>query len=156
MLRKKCHEHQYMTQSKFFVTFQFTCWLTSYKNTSAELVVVTKILAWWLQSIHSYEHKENKKNLTAIRLWLHCSRSKNSHQPSKARHTMGVTEWDRILKFIQTQTHSEQEALQMQRDHAMCNKYEISHLTRFAIGELPSRTLKVITIYYIGHIWVSC
>jgi len=35
-----------------------------------------------------------------------------------------------------------QEALQMQRD---C-KYDISHSKRLAIGELRSRTLKVITI----------
>jgi len=28
-----------------------------------------------------------------------------------------------------------QEALQMQRDHATCHKYEISHLKRLAIGE---------------------
>jgi len=28
-----------------------------------------------------------------------------------------------------------QEALQMQRDHMTCHKYEISHLKRLAIGE---------------------
>jgi len=31
-------------------------------------------------------------------------------------------------------------------DHATCHKYEISHLRRLAIGEWPSRTVKVITI----------
>jgi len=39
-----------------------------------------------------------------------------------------------------------QEALQMQRDHETRHKYEISHLKRLTIGELPSKTLKVIII----------
>jgi len=41
---------------------------------------------------------------------------------------------------------AKQESLQMQRDHVTCHKYEILHLKRLAIGELPSRTLKVITV----------
>jgi len=39
-----------------------------------------------------------------------------------------------------------QEALQMQRNHATCHKYQKLHLKRLAIGDLPSRTLKLITI----------
>jgi len=42
-------------------------------------------------------------------------------------------------------TQITQEALQMHRDHATRHIYEISHLKRLAIGEWPSRTLKVIT-----------
>jgi len=34
----------------------------------------------------------------------------------------------------------------MQRDRAMRKEYEISHLKRLAIGELFSRTLKVMAI----------
>ena len=37
------------------------------------------------------------------------------------------------------------EALQMQRDRATRQKYEMSHLKRLAIGE-PSKTLKIITV----------
>jgi len=40
-----------------------------------------------------------------------------------------------ILKFDKMmQFQIKQEALQMQRDHTTCHKYEISHLKRFAIG----------------------
>jgi len=41
---------------------------------------------------------------------------------------------------------SVQQLKQMQRAHAICHKYEISHLKRLTIKEWPSRTLKVITI----------
>jgi len=49
-----------------------------------------------------------------------------------------------------------QEALQMQRDHAMCHKYEISHLKWPAIGELPSRSQGHHSCCYLDTSITSC
>jgi len=102
----------------------------------------TYVLNQWDKISHTFCRNVISSSKIAVFSLRHLCNTQRMHQQQ-----LNSINYYTKMRWASTSTQiMQQEALQMQREHATRHKYKISHLKRLAIGEWPSTTLKVITI----------